>query len=89
MPPKTLRQLLREYERNIVVATLQKNVTRERAAQALGLSLRGLERVLVRHGLARCRYSRRLPFTVEDLNGQHNDPEPHASGALAESPDSR
>lgn len=52
-PRKTLRILVREYERLIVTQTLSRNGdNRRRTAEALGISLRGLEKILARHGLS-------------------------------------
>ncbi len=62
---KDLEALLKDYERMIVERTLAANGrNRRKTALALGISLRGLEKLLARHGLARVRYVRRLPFRV-------------------------
>lgn len=55
-PRKTLRILLREYERLLVEKTLDRNLRdRRRTAEALGITLRGLEKILARHGMSRRR----------------------------------
>lgn len=62
---KNLLQLVTEYERMIVERTLIANGrNRKKTAQALGITQRGLEKLLARHGLARIRYARRLPFKI-------------------------
>lgn len=67
---KDLAALLRDYERMIVERTLNANGrNRRKTALALGLSLRGLEKLLARHGLARVRYARRLPFRIRQDGG--------------------
>ena len=51
----------------IVERTLEANGrNRRKTALALGITQRGLEKVLARHGLARIRYARRLPFNIHD-----------------------
>jgi DNA-binding NtrC family response regulator len=60
---KTLRDLVREYERDLVLRTLARNgQDRERARLALGLSPRGFAKVLERHHISAKRYTRRLPI---------------------------
>ena len=63
---KSLKELVRAYERMIIERTLAANgYDRAKAATALGLTMRGLEKALSRHGLAKVRYARRLPFRIE------------------------
>ena len=62
---KRLSDLVAAYERMIVERTLDANGrNRRKTAEALGITLRGLEKLLARHGLARIRYARRLPFRI-------------------------
>lgn len=66
---KSLRQLLREYERVIVERTVVANGgDKDLTAMALGVSKRALYKILERHGLLRPRYTRLLPipFVVVD-----------------------
>lgn len=59
---KTLRELMFEHERTILVATLKQNGNdRSLAAKALGITLRALEKALLRHHLVKRRYTRPLP----------------------------
>jgi len=61
--PKTLRDHVRDFERNLVAQTLQRNNgDRRKTAEALGVSERGLEKILNRHHMLRRRFTRPLPI---------------------------
>lgn len=59
----TLKKLLSDYEKLVVTRTLQANAgDKEKAARALGITARALNRILERHGLVRPRFVRALPI---------------------------
>lgn len=60
---KGLRQLLRQYERDIVVTTLKKHGgDKAKTAKALQISRRTLDKIMERHRLGARRYARPLPI---------------------------
>lgn len=62
-PRKTLRDLMHDYEKHIVIETYKRNASnREKTAHALGISMRCLEKIFARHAIGRRRYARKLPF---------------------------
>lgn len=64
---KPLRQLMRDYERQIVVQTLARNGGNyDTTASALGITRRALEKVLERHGLTKRRFTKPLPIPVKE-----------------------
>jgi len=61
---KTLRELLRAYERDIVLKTMHANRGNyDLTAAALGITRRALDKILLRHHLAKRRYTKALPIT--------------------------
>ncbi len=69
---KPLKVLLFEYEREIVTRTLRaSNGSRDVAASALGITRRGLEKILERHHLVSRRYTKILPIPPEALPTTH------------------
>lgn len=65
---KTLRDLMREHERTIVIQTIAQNQgNRKLAAEALGITSRALEKILGRHHMLRRRYTKALPITKKSL----------------------
>jgi DNA-binding NtrC family response regulator len=65
--PRSLIELVNDYERQVIEATMKRNAgSQAKAAQALGITLRTLERRLAKHGLLkRVRWARRLPIKLE------------------------
>jgi DNA-binding NtrC family response regulator len=64
---KTLRDLMRAYERTIVVTALNRNGgNREVTATVLGITRRALDKILERHHLVKKRYTQVLPIPPAD-----------------------
>jgi DNA-binding NtrC family response regulator len=60
---RRLSDLMLEYKRSIVVATLRRNDGNQSAtARILGISKRQIERLVVEYKISRRRYARKLPF---------------------------
>lgn len=60
---KSLAELMRDYERLIVLQTLQRNGNdRPKAAAALKITRRGLDKILSRNNISKRRYTRPLPI---------------------------
>lgn len=60
---KRLHDLLRDFKKSVVAATLKRNGgNRALTAAALGISGRALEKILARTGLAKRRYAKKLPI---------------------------
>jgi DNA-binding NtrC family response regulator len=68
--PRSLIELVVDYEKQLIVATMKRNGgSQAKAAAALGITLRTLERRLAKHGLIkRVRWARRLPIKLEKPN---------------------
>jgi transcriptional regulator with PAS, ATPase and Fis domain len=65
MKKKTLFDLVREYERHLVTETLKRNGSDKRkTADALGISVRTLDRVLLRHHLIKPSFASPLPIPI-------------------------
>lgn len=64
---KTLRDLVRDYERSMVVQTLVRNNGNQvKTASALGITRRTLQKILERHHLLKRRYTKPLPIPVKE-----------------------
>lgn len=60
---KSLPELMRAYERQIVVSTLARNNGNyDMTAAALGITRRALDKVLARHSISKRRFTRVLPI---------------------------
>lgn len=67
MKGKGLRDLLREYERMIIMRTLAANGNdKAKTASALRMTRRALDKALERHRLVKRRYARPLPIGRTD-----------------------
>jgi transcriptional regulator with GAF, ATPase, and Fis domain len=68
---KTLKSLMREHERLIVTKTLERNGGNQQlAANALGITMRGLQKILERHHLVKRRFTKPLPFFKKLLSAK-------------------
>ena len=68
---KTLRELMHAHEREIVTRTMLANRgDYDLTASALGITRRALDKILLRHHLAKRRYTKALPITR-----QHKSPD--------------
>jgi DNA-binding NtrC family response regulator len=60
---KSLRELVAAYERMVVSQTLLRNGgDKGKTAVALGVTRRGLDKLLIRHRLTKPRYTRPIPI---------------------------
>ena len=60
---KTLPQLLRDYEKQIVSQTLSRNAGNyDTTAAVLGVTRRALDKILARHGISKRRFTKLLPI---------------------------
>jgi Bacterial regulatory protein, Fis family len=60
---KTLRDLKRDYERNVVTETLKRyGWDRDQTAKILGITSRALDKILERHHLVKRRYTQPIPM---------------------------
>jgi DNA-binding NtrC family response regulator len=63
-----LRDLLHAYERTIVVTTLNRNDgDREKTCEALGITQRGLQKIMRRHHLLKRRFTQVLPIPPAEI----------------------
>ena len=68
---KSLRDLKFDFERTVVLKTLEQNsFDRRRTAKALQITLRALDKIFDRHHLVKRRFSKMLPLppASEDEN---------------------
>jgi transcriptional regulator with GAF, ATPase, and Fis domain len=62
--PKTLKNLMREHERLIVVKTMERNGGNQQlSANALGITKRALQKILERQRLVKRRFTKPLPIS--------------------------
>jgi DNA-binding NtrC family response regulator len=62
--PKTLKALMREYERMIVIKTMERNAgSQALSASALGITKRALQKILERQHLVKRRFTKALSIS--------------------------
>jgi transcriptional regulator with GAF, ATPase, and Fis domain len=63
--PKTLKNLMREHERLIVIKTMERNGGNQQlSADALGITKRALQKILERQRLVKRRFTKPLPISI-------------------------
>ena len=77
---KTLRELMHDHEREIVIRTMRANQGNyDLTAAALGVTRRALDKILLRHHLGKRRYTRALPI-ARPLQSIDKDDKDHNHG---------
>jgi DNA-binding NtrC family response regulator len=60
---KHLHDLVREFKKSVVTATLRRNGgNRKLTAEGLGISMRALEDLLAKFGVSKRRYAKKIPI---------------------------
>lgn len=78
---KTLKDLKRDYERGVVTTTLAKNGgDHHKTSQALGITKRALEKILVRHHLLKRRFTKQLPIPPVSMSPEQDSQDLYGKG---------
>ena len=74
---KTLRDLKRDFERTVIMTTLERHDgDRDLTAKVLGITRRAFDKILERHHLVKRRYTLPIPMPQEPQQTKKQETEP-------------